>query len=92
MSDGCNAEEVQLFSEMKTDMESLETLILGGEYQQASERLYQMNLNLEVVLDHYSSNHDCSNPSMTVNLGHCLLIRNCCCTMCFGLLGQGSIQ
>lgn len=83
MSDGSSAEEIQLFSEMKTDLESLEKLILGGEYQLAYKHLYHTNLNLEIIIDHYSLNHDCSNPSMVINLGHCLTIRN---TMLYNVL------
>lgn len=42
----------------------------------AASRLIEMNEALEEIVDHYNENHDMASSTMTINLGHCTLIRN----------------
>ena len=76
MSSECAEEETERFSSIKQDMESLEEAMKQKNYKMGMDDLLRINQSMEIVFDQYAKNHDMHQPTMVINMDHCLTIRN----------------
>ena len=76
MSSECAEEETERFSSIKQDMESLEEAMKQKNYKMGMDDLLRINQSMEIVFDQYAKNHDMHQPTMVINMDHCLIIRN----------------
>ena len=76
MSSECAEEETERFSSIKQDMESLEEAMKQKNYKIGMDDLLRINQSMEIVFDQYAKNHDMHQPTMVINMDHCLIIRN----------------
>ena len=76
MSSECAEEETERFSSIKQDMELLEEAMKRKDYKEGMACLLRINQSMETVFDQYAKNHDMHQPTMIVNMDHCLTIRN----------------